>query len=493
MPQPVFNFDDAVFTYAVAPEPVARFSQHTPVMDGALTVSYTSKTTVLSARDDHREIVVIGLCVDAHGEAAREDIPALCLERPGHDILSVYRFCDRFAGKYVILYRNEEGLYLFGDATSSVQMNYSLTEGGLCAASIDRLAAEHCGYDVSEYSLKIRKGANLSQALPNDITMYDGVKALLPNHYLDVSRGQAVRVSHLPAPGLPDKAGGEEALRAYIEAASLPLIRRTVQAYRRYYELVCPLTAGSDSRAVLSFLLDGGCPECFTFRHKNFTDETAELRIPAHICRDLHLPYTAVEDLHAPEAYVKAVFEAAGDYHHPGTINMAYTYLSAFSGKAMVNGDIIGQAGKSSKGKNIPCALARAPFFASKIHNKSPLVRRELERYVREIRASGDRFFVFDLFATEIMNGRWSAQSHMLYSLCSISLLNIFNCRELIGQWMDIPRAQRTKGLIHRTILEGEHPELLSYSTNPDQKHSLLRKSWLTYYLASHVKYYFFE
>lgn len=491
--EPKFRFDDAVFTYAVAPEPAARFSRHTPVMNGALTVSHTSKTDVLTAGDGVREIAVIGLCVDAHGEAAREDIPALCLERPGHDILSVYRFCDRFAGKYVILYRNGEGVYLFGDASGSVQINYSIGEDGLCAASIDRLAAEYRGYGVSEYSLKIRKGANLFQALPNDITMYDGVKALLPNHYLDVSRGQAVRVPHLPAPGFPDGAGGEEALRAYVEAASLPLIRHTVRAFQKYYELVCPLTAGSDSRAVLSFLLDGGRPECYTFHHKDFTGETAELRIPAEICRDLHLPYTAVKDLQAPEAYVKAVFEAAGDYHAPGTVDLAYTYLSAFSGKAMVNGDIIGQVGKSSKGKDIPCAFARAPFFASKIHNKSPLARRELERYIQEIRASGDWPFVFDLYATEIMNGRWSAQTHMLYSLCSISLLNIFNCRELIGQWMDIPRARRTRGLIHQAVLEETRPELLRYPVNPGEKHSLLRKHWLTYYLASHVKFYFFE
>lgn len=491
--EPKFRFDDAVFTYAIAPRPIGRFSQHTPVLGGALAVSHTSKTAVLTARDGGREIVAIGLCVDAHGEAAREDIPALCLERPAHDILSVYRFCDRFAGKYVILYRNEEGVYLFGDASGSVQVNYSITGEGLCAASTDRLAAEYCGYAVSEYSRKIREGADLFQGLPNDATMYDGVKALLPNHYLDASRGRAVRVRHLPAPGFPGGGGGEGALRAYIEAASLPLVRRTAQEYRKYYEITCPLTAGSDSRAVLSFLLDGGRPECYTFHHKGFTGETAELRIPAQICRDLQLPYKAVKDLQAPEAYVRAVFEAAGDYHAPGTIDLAYTYLSSFSGKAMANGDIIGQVGKSSKGKDIPCALARAPFFASKIHNKSPLAKRELERYLREIRASGDWPFVFDLFATEIMNGRWSAQTHMLYSLCSISLLNIFNCRELIGQWMDIPRAWRMKGLIHQAVLEGGHPELLPYPTNPDEKHNWLRKSWLTYYLASHAKFYFFE
>jgi len=139
--EPSFCFDDAVFTYAVAPRPIERFSQHTPILNGALTISYTSKTELLTEKKGAKEIAIIGFCVDAHGEVARSDIPAFVLSQEFPDMESAFRFFDRFAGKYVVLFQDGENRSMWGDATNSLQINYGRLGSGFCAAATDKLAA----------------------------------------------------------------------------------------------------------------------------------------------------------------------------------------------------------------------------------------------------------------------------------------------------------------------------------------------------------------
>ena len=480
-----FCFDDAVFTYAVAPEPLQRFSRHTPVLGGALTVSHTSKTEVRSAGRDGREIVIIGLCVDAHGEVERDGIPELILNQPQRDPLPVYRFCDRFAGKYVILYRNEEGVYLFGDATSSVQMNYSLIEDSLCVASIDRLTAEYCGYDVSEYSLSIRKGAASSQALPNDVTMYDKVKALLPNHYLDVSRGQAVRVSL----DLPQDISSKQEFHAAMER-SAGLIRQITQEYVKYHSIVCPLTSGYDSRVVFVFLKKAVRRlSCFTFRH-HFTDKDGDIWVPQKLCGESAADHTLIEDLSAETDYARAVKEIIGNYHSTNTIDRAYTLSYHFPGQATVGGDIIGQIGKTSLSGSIPVQFATPSFFRCKIHNQAQAAKEELRQYLSKIHETADRRYVFDLFSLENRCGRWGAQGGMIYSVCSIATLNIFNCRELILTWFRIPRKLRVKKKIHYALIGREDSQLLKTPFHPGEKFGFAAEIWPLLLLGTHAKYY---
>lgn len=484
MEQPAFHFDDAEFTYAVAPKPLVRFSRHIPVMDGALVISHTSKTRVVTAKTGDREIAVIGFCVDAHGEVERDEIPAFLLDQTERDIAPVYRFCDRFAGHYVVLYQNGSKRYVFGDATGSVQVNYSFHEGSLCFSSVDRLVADQFGFQLSAYSLKIRRGATgLSQALPYDVTMFDEVKALLPNHYLDITENRPLRMA-VSADIAAYAASSEETVQA-----SAALIQRTVREYWKYYDIVCPLTSGYDSRVVFSFLRNARENlSCYTFHHAHFTEKTADLWVPKQICKDFGAPYTVVKDLQTPDEYTQAVCCTIGRYHSTETIDLAYTFKITFPGKAVVNGDIIGQVGKSSLMRDVPSCLANSLFFLAKTHNKERLALRETKKYVSEIRAVGDAAYLFDLFATENRMGRWASQGRMIDSVCSTVSLNIFNCRELILRWMGVPRKLRTAQFLHRSFLAEDNPRLLEYPFNPDEQYTFFKKNWLIFYLASYIK-----
>lgn len=482
-----FDFDNAVFTYAISTKPIERFSQHTTIAKGALTVSHTSKTRVITCEEGNCEITIIGYCIDAQGEIPRMDIPNFFLSKHFEDIVAAYRAFDRFAGKYVVFFHSGSAHAIWGDATCSIEINYGINDTDFCIASTDKLAADILGSPISEYSTKIRKGSSsYSQPLPNDLTMYDEIKTLLPNHYFDCVRRQAVRVPL----GVEQTSSPNEIFEILQRTAHLA--QTISKTYCNDYPLICSLTAGTDSRVVFSFLknLDPALMG-FTYRHA-FTDQSAELAIPRQICNITQHPYKVADDLKAPKGFLDSLCQGFGPYWDTSTANSAYTFLSNFMGKAEVDGSIIDEVGKSTQEHAVPNCLLNISFFMCKLHNYEPSTRKELKRYIQGIIDTGEQRHIADLFAIEQKLGRRVGQGIALYSICGINLFNIFNCREILLQWTRIPRKIRSTKLVPKEFLKITDPSMLAFPFNPEDKLiSFIKKSWLSFYLATYVKYFF--
>ena len=476
-----FVFDDALFTYAISSEKIDRFSQRQFMSASGLSVHYTRKTDVLYASEDGAEIAVIGFCVDSHGELKRDEIPGWLLSRRQSPIEELYRACDRFAGKYVIFFFDGNDSFLWGDAICSVQINYGSHDGRVCAAFADKIAADYLGVSVSEYSKKIRLSSDLIQPMPGALTMYDEVKSLLPNHYLNLSAGKAVRVPLKP----PAFEGMEK-----VTARSAELIHAITREYMRYCDIICPLSSGYDSRVVFSFLKAHN-PDihCYTFKHKGFTDTTDDVVVPAAITKAYGRPWKCVPDIPIPEEYQNAVSEVIGPYHTQNSLDLAWTYLSAFAGHTLVGGSVLDEIGKCLTGNATPDGLASPSFLQCKTHNTNPETRKIIRDWIEAARANGEKGHIFDLFAWENTLGRWYAQGSMLYSLTGVLSLNIFNCRELIQEWVSVPRKLRAKRKIHKAFLTLNDPKLLDFPFNPSTKMTTaLQSNWVTFYLATYAK-----
>ena len=480
-----YCLDDAVFTYLISPQADSRFSQHKTILQGRYQVNYTRHTEVLHLEQGDKEILLIGLCVDSRGELPREEIPAWFLAQTFPTKEALFHSSDRMAGKYMILYRNGEEITLFGDAICSLQVNYAFQGESFFVCSVDYLLGTFCGYTVSEYSLALRKGSDASHPMPNDRTMFDEIRALLPNHYLDVGRKASIRVPLQ----IPAELSQDERI-----SRSQACITTILSEYQKACPMICALTGGNDSRLVFAFLKANGKPfSCYTFFHPRFTDASPDIAIPRKLCQDYGIPYTTVADLEMDPDYRAGLEEFIGPYHSGGTMNLAATYLSMFPGYTSLSGDIAGQIGKNALGHNIPVAFATPFYFCCKLHNTAPQCREEMARYLQEIRDAGDWDHVFDLFALESRCGRWTPQNEMIYAMCSFNEMNIFNCRDVITLWMGIPRKLRTHKLIHKTILKQLDPNLLQYPVNPpkglfQRGTAFLKKTWVGFLLMTYCK-----
>lgn len=383
-------------------------------------------------------------------------------------------------GKYVIFLRFGSCWYAIPDATSSVPLFYR-TDKVFCASQIPALVA---GLHMDESYLKARLSGDFSQALPYDITEYREVRQLLPNHYLDFQKNKAYRftaasdrIRHLT----PEDAANQ----------TLPLIRNLYAYYANHFRIYCPLTGGRDSRVILAIALKNNAnTPCYTMRHPEHTEASDDLRIPAALAREYGFPYSCIKDVCVPQSLKDFTAKNIGIYSDR-TLRLACTVKAHCNGAAIINGDIIGQVGKVSLHRDIPEIFATPAYFCCKLHNYSPLSKRLLKEWIDDIRASKEQISSFDLFSIENRLGRWAAQENMIYNLLGQPYFNVFNSRSILYPWTSVARGLRKNGAIHSELLRLAYPQIAESKYATDNMGARLSKlHWITYLLASFLKYY---
>ena len=475
--------ENTVFAYSIENRVNPMFHQYTSTK--AMIVNHTNQTQVLQAETSYRMVTIIGLCVDAHGELERCHIPEWLAAQHADTPESLFYLCGRFAGKYVILIEEADQAYLWGDATCSLQMNYAFQSGAFCISFAEKITASVFGFQVSDAAKDIREKGSSNQPLPYDMTMYDEVKALLPNHYLDIKKQKSKRVK-LRYPDSKASAHMDD----IIEKA-LTLAQNTAREYGKYYRFACPVTSGYDSRVVYAILSKLGLDqERYTYKHKGFTDATGDIAVPHQFLKDEGKRHTVIADMEAPDAFRHEIKEMLGDWQSDFSINLAYTHQQCFPNLALSTGDIMGQIGQSHVANTVPNSLITPSFIQCKLHTRSHYARQYIRTQIQCIKRLEDIELLYLLIEWESRLERWATQVALVYAFFGVSSINIFNNAEYILLLSLVPRKIRVRQMIHKRMLEKISPNLLNYPFNPGEKHGWVKKNWVTFYLATYVKYF---
>lgn len=182
------------------------------------------------------------------------------------------------------------------------------------------------------------------------------------------------------------------------------------------------------------------------------------------------MPYDAYDDQFAPPEVLAKFHSLVGDYISPFSFHMGWQFKKLFSDKSLLNGQISDQIGKVCKTQAYPEWLADLEFFKSLNHNFSKEAGHEIVKWISEIKHYHEHKFICDLWEWEIRLGRWASQHTMSFSICGVDSLNIYNCRDLILQWVSIPNVMRARKWIHHMILQCNDERLLKYEFNPLRK-----------------------
>jgi hypothetical protein len=202
--------------------------------------------------------------------------------------------------------------------------------------------------------------------------------------------------------------------------------------------------------------------------------------------------YVQIEDEEVP-IDIKEQFD-----HHFGkglysdyTLMLAYTIKNSFQDKAIVNGDTIGQIGKSSLHRNIPDKWASPSYFMCKLHNYSKHAKEEMANWYEAALQDAGNISVHDLFSWEIRLGRWAAQENYIYNTLGVPYLNIFNCRNIVYTWTQTDRGYRQYSELHKGLLMNFDPELLEYPFEPEGNvlFKIAKSNHFVFYTASFLKY----
>ncbi len=448
---------------------------------GGYKLHYDCRTPLDYAIIDNRELAVFGFSVNVYSGESGNIAESILKSVKSFDEVIDYE--KKLGGKYVLFYADNSGCYCLGDATCSVPVYYTVGISSFVCCSSPKLISDSFGLKQDAILLKIRKSGRPNQAMPFDVTVYKEIKQLIPNHYLKVSNGKTFRFVN---------SSSKQTELTPEEAAKItePMIRKIADYYSSQFKIRCPLTAGRDSRVVLSFLKN---TPTYTVWQKRFESDDQDWVIPpklAKLCSVQHERINHIEITDEDRHNADALF---GKNSYPDdAYRLALTIGKYYSGEAIVEGDIIGQVGKCSLHRNIPSFLATAGYFRCKLHNYSGESKRLLDLWLDEIKESGEKINTFDLFSIENRLGRWAAQTHIIHNGLGQLYLNIFNSRSIIYTWTAVKRKERMGSEIHISLIKINAPELLSIPFESDKSSfvKLAKMNGITYYLASYVKYY---
>lgn len=432
---------------------------------------------------DNKEIILFGFAIDSHNSNRSMEKIAEYLVSPS--ILQLINKSRTLAGRFIIFYKDEKDeLYVIPDATCSIQVSYTESKYELVLSSNPKIIADFLGIDESKVSRLIKSSAKEMHPLPYQLTMYDEIKVIIPNNYFRFSDRKLIRY-------YPNEKG------KYItscEAAkvSVDLLRNIIAGFIRHKKISIPLTSGVDSRVVLALSKDyiKDIP-LYTIYHDHFTNNTADLIIPKEISNRFNLDYFHMESLTLPLEIYKYFKENLGSNYNSYIARNAYSYyMSKISKYSFLTGDILPLV-KSSFGKNLPEFFANKKYLVTKTHNFSKANENEVLKWINDVTPFTKKSGIskFDLFFWEHRIGKWTSNNFLNYDLLT-EPLNLFNCRELIEIWLNVPRKERMRNSIHLELIKLTWPELLDFPINPDKKLNFLNQNSYLFYMLSFVKFY---
>ena len=482
------TFNKSVFSFFLcdkSKENKAVMNYETSFSIGEYTLFADSRTPLQYYKHNGRELIVFGYAVDVFS-GLREGLAQILLQSTGN-LPEVIGYEKRLGGKYVIFYAENGKCYCLGDATCSVPVFYSVGLPDFICCSNPRIIIENYALKPDKDLQKIRDSGPLNQAMPYDVTPYKEIKQLIPNHYLDFEGEKAVRFVNC------DTAQKEISPSDAAEITA-PMIENITKMYLSEFDIRCPLTSGRDSRVVYAFLKKlGGRVNSYTIWKDSFKNDSQDWDVPVALAKLAGGKHEQIYKESVSNEAKQSMDDVLGENGYPeDAFVLSVTVNKHYGSCATLEGDIIGQVGKCSLHRDIPLFLASPAYFRCKLHNYSGEAKILLKKWMSDIRNSGEKVNVFDLFSVENRLGVWASHTHLIRNTMGQLYFNIFNSRSIIYVWTAVDRAKRMKSAVHIELIKKTAPELLEVEFERDKSGliNFAKSSAPVFYCASFAKYY---
>ena len=193
---------------------------------------YKDSDAIKGLRND-KNIILFGKIINSKSpyETADEILDKL-LE--SDNLIDLINNSKKLAGRFIIAYFSKEGFFIIPDASASIHVAYTTLGNDLYVSSNPKIIGDINGFKESAVSQGIKASAAETHPLPYDMSMYDNIKFVIPNHYLDLNSRRTVRYYPLTrVEGVPTNEAVE---------ISSELIGNIIKGYYSKHKLSLPLT-----------------------------------------------------------------------------------------------------------------------------------------------------------------------------------------------------------------------------------------------------------
>jgi hypothetical protein len=455
--------------FVLGPRPVSCIAGSKTTRIGSYYLTIHPDLNSVQVAEGNQSLTLLGYVLDPHDPQADDFaiVKRLLPELSAQPDKSLDRL-NGCGGRWILIANNGSQITVLNDALGQRQVYYvsPSINGEAWCGSQPGIIADLLGLKLSRASMEFaeaqKKSGQQEYWFPNDVTPYDEIKLLLPNHFLDLTTAQPRRF--WPKASLPRLS----LKRAVREAADQ--LRGLMRCAANRFPMATLVTAGWDSRVVLA-ASKGLESEISYFTINLGTARTADadLDVPARLLPKLGKSHRVVEVAETMDPEIKEVFLRNVSAAHEcwGAIAEAL-----FRNLRQDEVRVTGSGSEAVRQQVRPTGFREitADTLASFAWTKEKFAVEEFVRWLADAPKELG-FNLLDLFYWEQKCGQWLAIGQTEWDFAGESFTP-FNCRALLATLLSTDEAYRVEPHyeLYRALLKELWPEVLSEPVNPHKK-----------------------
>lgn len=432
---------------------------------------------VTSVQSGDTELTLLGFILDWRNPDHSNGQILDGLLASASDASSCIRLTDELCGRWLLIVRCGDEHVLFHDPGGLRQVCFTKPAAGTipwCASQPDLLA------EVADLERDIPAGdfidamaaINPEYWWPGDRTAYCGGRVLLPNHLLDLARGEMRRF-------FPD---GPRQNPDYGDVVSRGCgrLRGTLAAAARRFDLVLGLSAGLDSRLLLAASREiPASIEAYNVQPEGVPDSQPDVSVPRKLCEMLSVPLVPLKQAATASTEFLTCYCAHSWRPRKRFAAGVEAQLDAFRGAKVA---IIGNFAEVAK---LPYRKSRSDDGEASVDglaaavkmNGQPFAEQAIAEWKAGIADNCD-YRLADLFYWEQRVGRWLATNQVEFDFGWQDILVPLNNRAFIRDLLAVDEIHRDPEdhKLFLAMIKTMWPETMTLPINPKEKPGLWRR-----------------
>jgi len=375
------------------------------------------------------------------------------------------------SGRFVLVISTPNETLLFHDPCGFRTVYYTKYQGKIFIGSqpliFKQVLPLEDGERLSSYIGSSYVKTQIEHWIPSGCSLFEEVYHLVPNHYLRLSTLEQIR--YWPRWVFPQKPVSE------VVAEASDLLRRLMLAASNRFKLALPLTAGWDSRTILSASKSiANEMYFFTLQYRDLHPQSNDIKISAKLLHSLGLGHNVIDcGKAAPEAFREMYQRNAMPTHMDDWGQMAYAMVDAYpQDRVCVKGNCseIARCFYYKDGTHPPITSPDQIIALVNGWHTIPFIREQISTWydqASEVAAEAN-MDILDLFYWEHRMGSWQAQGQLEWDIVQ-EAFTPFNHRGLLELMLSTPAKLRSAPdyPLYQMMLKVLWPEVLRQPVNP--------------------------
>jgi hypothetical protein len=380
------------------------------------------------------QLILLGEIYDYENISSNEDILQKLVNK---DFDVFLESLSKYTGRYVIIYSKQKTMFLVHDAMAARKIYYFKNNEKSWFASHVFLLARLLNLSPTQDEDKLsfynsRNFIDLNSSNIGDLTRFDQIHQLLPNHFFNVVENNIVRFwPNQEIKPTPLKQTAE--LCAYI-------IKGFMKSIASRNDVMLPITAGKDSRMLLAGSKEIN-EEVFYYINKmeDMDEKNPDIQTSSKLMLRLNQKFNVIKT----NINVDHDFEDVYFFNHPYAskifLPVIYNYYLNYAKKINLPGNIASSGLEHFK---ITHKEWTAEMLVSLYNlDKFKFALKYYKKWIGDVRNLCERnnIGIVDLFYWEERLANWGTQLQIEKDIAQEEI-NLFNSRELISLFLSVGR-----------------------------------------------------